>query len=51
MSVWVEDVDEVHRECVAAGLEVTFPPTAIPMECPGDAPETSGWSCVQDQPG
>ncbi len=30
MSVWVEDVDEVHRECVAAGLEVTFPPTDMP---------------------
>jgi hypothetical protein len=27
MSVWVEDADEVHRECVGAGLEVTFPPT------------------------
>jgi hypothetical protein len=30
MSVWVEDVDEVHRECVAAGLDVTFPPTDMP---------------------
>lgn len=29
MSVWV-DVDQVHRECVAAGLEVTFPPTNMP---------------------
>jgi hypothetical protein len=27
MSVWVEDVDEMYRQCVAAGLEVTFPPT------------------------
>ena len=27
MSVWVENVDEVHRECVEAGLEVVFPPT------------------------
>src|SRR5256885_3501721 len=26
MSVWVEDVDAVHRECVAAGLDVTFTP-------------------------
>jgi hypothetical protein len=25
MSVWVEDVDEMHRQCVAAGLEVTLP--------------------------
>ena len=30
MSVWVEDVDAVHRECVAAGLEVVFPPTDMP---------------------
>jgi catechol 2,3-dioxygenase-like lactoylglutathione lyase family enzyme len=30
MSVWVEDVDAVHRECVAAGVEVTFPPTDMP---------------------
>jgi len=30
MSVWVEDVDEVHRECVAGGLDVTFPPTNMP---------------------
>jgi catechol 2,3-dioxygenase-like lactoylglutathione lyase family enzyme len=27
MSVFVEDVDAVHRQCVAAGLDVTFPPT------------------------
>ena len=30
MSVWVEDVDEVYRQCVAAGLDVTFPPTEMP---------------------
>ena len=30
MSVWVENVDEVHRECVAGGLEVVFPPTDMP---------------------
>ena len=30
MSVWVEDVDAVHRECVGAGLDVTFPPTNMP---------------------
>jgi catechol 2,3-dioxygenase-like lactoylglutathione lyase family enzyme len=30
MSVWVDDVDEVHRQCVAAGLDVTFPPTNMP---------------------
>jgi hypothetical protein len=30
MSVFVDDVDAVHRICVAAGLEVTFPPTSMP---------------------
>jgi hypothetical protein len=32
MSVWVEDVDEVHRKCLAAGLDITFPPTNMPWE-------------------
>jgi catechol 2,3-dioxygenase-like lactoylglutathione lyase family enzyme len=27
MSVWVDDVDKVHEQCLAAGLDVTFPPT------------------------
>ena len=27
MSIWVDDVDAVHARCVAAGLEVTWPPT------------------------
>jgi Glyoxalase/Bleomycin resistance protein/Dioxygenase superfamily len=30
MSVWVADVDEVHRQCLAAGLDVVFPPTDMP---------------------
>ncbi len=30
MSVWVDDVDEVHKQCVAAGLEITFPPRNMP---------------------
>ncbi len=30
MSVWVDDVDQMHKHCVAAGLEVTFPPTDMP---------------------
>lgn len=30
MSIWVENVDEVHGECVSAGLEITFPPTNMP---------------------
>jgi catechol 2,3-dioxygenase-like lactoylglutathione lyase family enzyme len=32
MSLWVEDVDEVHRECLAAGFEVVFPPTDMPWQ-------------------
>ena len=27
MSIWVDDVDAVHARAVAAGLEVTWPPT------------------------
>jgi uncharacterized glyoxalase superfamily protein PhnB len=30
MSVWVDDVDEVHRQCVASGRNVTFEPTDMP---------------------
>ena len=30
MSVWVDDVDEMYKQCVAAGLEVIFPPTDMP---------------------
>jgi hypothetical protein len=30
MSVWVDDVDQMHTQCVAAGLEVTCPPTDMP---------------------
>jgi len=30
VSVWVEDVDEMPKECVAAGLEIRFPPTDMP---------------------
>ena len=30
MSVFVDDVDAVHRQCVAAGLDITFPPTNMP---------------------
>ena len=30
MSVWVDDVDEVHRHCLAQGIEVTMPPTDEP---------------------
>jgi catechol 2,3-dioxygenase-like lactoylglutathione lyase family enzyme len=27
MSIWVDDVDVVHRHCLEQGLEVTMPPT------------------------
>jgi catechol 2,3-dioxygenase-like lactoylglutathione lyase family enzyme len=30
MTIWVEDVDAIHRRCVEQGLEVTFPPTDMP---------------------
>jgi catechol 2,3-dioxygenase-like lactoylglutathione lyase family enzyme len=30
MSMWVDDVDAVHRRCVEQGLEVTMPPTNEP---------------------
>ena len=30
MSIWVDDVDAVHRECVEKGIEVVWPPTDMP---------------------
>lgn len=30
MSIWVDDVDAVHRRCVEQGIEVTMPPTDEP---------------------
>src|SRR5688572_32604685 len=27
MTIWVDDVDAVYRECTANGVEVTHPPT------------------------
>lgn len=30
MSMWVEDVDSVHKHCVEQGLEVTWQPTDMP---------------------
>ncbi len=30
MSVWVDDVDAVYRECLAHGLDVAWPPTDMP---------------------
>jgi len=32
MSIFVDDVDAVHKQCVAAGLDVTFPPTNMPWD-------------------
>ena len=29
-SIWVADVDEVYRHCLAQGLDVTWPPTDHP---------------------
>jgi catechol 2,3-dioxygenase-like lactoylglutathione lyase family enzyme len=30
MSIWVEDVDAVHRRCLEQGLDVAWPPTDMP---------------------
>jgi catechol 2,3-dioxygenase-like lactoylglutathione lyase family enzyme len=30
MSIWVDDADAVHRECIEHGIEVTWPPTDMP---------------------
>ena len=30
LSIWVDDVDEVHRQCLEQGIEVTYPPTDEP---------------------
>jgi catechol 2,3-dioxygenase-like lactoylglutathione lyase family enzyme len=30
MSIWVDDVDAIHRHCLAQGLEITWPPTDMP---------------------
>jgi catechol 2,3-dioxygenase-like lactoylglutathione lyase family enzyme len=30
ISIWVNDVDQVHQDCLAQGIEVTFPPTDMP---------------------
>src|SRR5260370_16911404 len=34
MSVWVNDVDEVHQQSLPAGLAITFPPTNMPWTVP-----------------
>jgi len=30
MSIWVDDVDKIHADCIVQGIEVTFPPTDEP---------------------
>jgi len=30
MSIWVEDVDAIHRHCLEQSIEVTWPPTNEP---------------------
>ena len=30
MSIWVDDVDEVHRHCVDRGIEIMFEPADMP---------------------
>jgi catechol 2,3-dioxygenase-like lactoylglutathione lyase family enzyme len=30
MSIWVNDVDQIHEHCIAQQLDVTWPPTDMP---------------------
>jgi catechol 2,3-dioxygenase-like lactoylglutathione lyase family enzyme len=30
MSIWVDDVDSIHRHCIDQGIEITWPPTDEP---------------------
>ncbi|MGO1070428.1 bleomycin resistance family protein [Lysobacter sp. CA199] len=30
MSIWVDDVDAVHRHCLEQGIDVAWPPTDMP---------------------
>jgi catechol 2,3-dioxygenase-like lactoylglutathione lyase family enzyme len=30
MSIWVDDVDAIHRTCVEQGIDITWPPTDEP---------------------
>jgi len=30
MSIWVDDVDAIHRHCLEQGLDVAWPPTDMP---------------------
>jgi catechol 2,3-dioxygenase-like lactoylglutathione lyase family enzyme len=30
MSIWVDDVDAIHADCLAQGLEITMPPRNMP---------------------
>jgi catechol 2,3-dioxygenase-like lactoylglutathione lyase family enzyme len=30
MSMWVDDVDSIHRHCLDEGIEITWPPTDMP---------------------
>ena len=30
MSIWVDDIDAVHRRCLDHDLDITWPPTDMP---------------------
>jgi len=30
MSIWVDDVDAIHKHCIEQGIEITWPPTDEP---------------------
>ena len=44
MSIMVEDVDAIHQHCLAGGLEVTWPPTDMPVGNARDARTASRWT-------
>ena len=51
MSIWVDDVDAVHRHCLDQGIEVTMPADRRAVERPGDAHPPSGRARLPDQQG
>jgi uncharacterized glyoxalase superfamily protein PhnB len=30
LTIWVDEVDSIHRRCLEEGLDVTWPPTDMP---------------------
>ena len=51
MSVWVDDVDAIHRHCLDQGIEITMPPTDEPWGVREMSREAPGRPCLPDQQG